>query len=50
MEVNKIFQIVGAVVLGLLGYVIFGFFAGIAGGVVGFFVGPPAIKKFLNAR
>ena len=50
MEVEKIFKIVGAVVLGLLGYVTFGFLAGIAGAVVGVFVGPVAIKKFLNAR
>ena len=50
MEHNKIFKIVGAVVVGLLGYVIFGFFAGIAGAVIGVFLGPVAIKKFLNAR
>jgi hypothetical protein len=50
MEVDNIYKIVGAVVLGLLGYVIFGFLAGIAGAVVGIFLGPVAIKKFLNAR
>lgn len=50
MEVDNVYKIVGAVVLGLLGYVIFGFLAGIAGAVVGIFLGPVAIKKFLNAR
>ncbi len=50
MEHDKIFKIAGAVVVGLLGYVIFGFFAGIAGAVIGVFLGPVAIKKFLNAR
>ena len=50
MEVEKIYKVVGAVVLGLLGYVTFGFFPGIIGAVVGVFLGPVAIKKFLNAR
>lgn len=50
MEVEKLYKIVGAVVLGLLGYVTMGFFTGIVGAVVGVFIGPVVIKKFLNAR
>ncbi len=50
MEVNTIFKIVGAVVLGLLGFVTLGFLTGIIGAVVGVFVGPIAIRKFLDAR
>jgi uncharacterized membrane protein len=50
MEVEKLFKIVGAVVLGLLGYVTLGFFTGIVGAIIGVFLGPVAIKKFLNAR
>jgi uncharacterized membrane protein len=50
MEPNTLFKIVGAGVLGLLGYVVFGFVAGIVGAVVGVYLGPIAIKKFLDAR
>ncbi len=50
MEVNNVFKTVGAVVLGLLGSLIFGFWMGIGGAIIGYFAGPPVIKKFLNAR
>jgi uncharacterized membrane protein len=50
MEPNTLFKIVGAVVLGLLGYVVFGFVAGIVGAAIGVYLGPIAIKKFLDAR
>ena len=50
MEVNTIFKIVGAVVLGLIGYFTFGFLAAIIGAVIGVLLGPIAIKKFLDAR
>jgi len=50
MEPNTLFKIVGAVVLGLLGYGIFGFIAGIVGAAIGIYLGPIAIKKFLDAR
>ena len=50
MEPNTLFKIVGAVVLGLLGYFIFGFIPGVIGAVIGVYLGPIAIKKFLDAR
>ena len=50
MEVNTIFKIVGAVVLGLIGFFAFGFLPAIAGAVIGDLLGPIAIKKFLDAR
>ncbi|MCZ6874385.1 MAG: hypothetical protein O7G88_12790 [bacterium] len=50
MEVNTIFKIVGAVVLGLIGFFVFGFLSAIVGAVIGGFLGPIAIKKFLDAR
>jgi hypothetical protein len=50
MEPNMLFKVVGAVALGLLGYVVFGFVAGIVGAAIGVYLGPIAIKKFLDAR
>ena len=45
MEPNTLFKIVGAGVLGLFGYVVFGFIAGIVGATIGVYLGPIAIKK-----
>ena len=50
MEVNTVFKIVGAVVLGLIGFFAFGFLSAIVGAVIGVYLGPIAIKKFLDAR
>ena len=50
MEPHTLFKLVGAVVLGLFGYVIFGFVAGIVGAAIGIYLGPIVIKKFLEAR
>ena len=50
MEVETIFKIVGAAVLGLIGFFAFGFLAAIVGAVIGGLLGPIAIKKFLDAR
>ncbi len=48
MEPETLFKIVGAVVLGLLGYLFIGFFSGIVGAAIGYFAGPPLINKWLN--
>ncbi len=50
MEVNTIFKIVGAVVLGLIGFFAFGVLSAIVGAVIGGYFGPIAIKKFLDTR
>ena len=50
MEPNTLYKTVGAVVLGLLGLLLIGFWSAIGGAIIGYFAGPPLAKKFLNAR
>ncbi len=48
MEPKKLFKIVSAAILGLLGYLFIGFFSGICGAVIGYFAGPPLLNKWLH--
>lgn len=48
MEPKTLFKIVGAVALGLLGYLFIGFFSGIGGAVIGYVAGPPLINRWLH--